>query len=366
METFVFVTLGLCATVVVFSCIAALIGAIERKRLKTVLAEQAEMDKNNFHILLYKECVKNNVTKINSKADKQRAVLIANKMKIIEVYESTVSDYFLRGEAAVRKEEAEKELAETNAKREKEQKEIEQINNRFQNLCGRDKRITIINDRLTELRKAEKAMDTVAGIMISSAYQEKETDWATLGGIASAIGGTGAGISVASQAQQENMQIRERNAANQAAVNKQAFSIYEKQLPIREKIRILEKNLTHAELALVDDNFSDNDLFDKLNIYHDYDVSKDGIVSIGLEVHLDENVFIFDNVPATIDGTLTIDVYVQNIKIGSTLAVLPMQGIYSPDTSAEFECKALIPLKYVSNQTLDFKISPNHLWIMEQ
>lgn len=366
METFVFVIWGLCATVAVFCCIVALIGAIARKGLKTALAEQAEKDKNNFHILLYKECVKNNVTKINSKADKQRAVLIANKMKIIEVDESTVSDYFLRGEEVVKKEEAEKELAKINANREKEQKEIEEINNKFRNLCGRDKRITIINDRLKELRKAEKAMDTVAGIMISSAYQEKENDWATLGGIASAIGGTGAGISVASQAQQENMQIRERNAANQAAVKKQVLSIYNNQLPVSQKIKLLEDALHHASLALLDENYSDETLFSNLIVEHTSTVNNEGVVSISANICLEKEMIIFEDVPATIDGTLTVDVYFENTKIGSTLMILPMEGINSSDTSLQIDCKALIPLKYASNQQVKIKISSNHLWVMEQ
>lgn len=59
----------------------------------------------------------------------------------------------------------------------------------------------------------------------SSVYQEKEKDWALLGGIASGIGGVGAGIATATRVMQENEKIRERNAEARRWAAKQSKEI---------------------------------------------------------------------------------------------------------------------------------------------
>lgn len=57
----------------------------------------------------------------------------------------------------------------------------------------------------------------VGDLVQKNVYQEKEKDWAILGGIADGLAGPGAGIATAIGTMQENQQIRERNAAHREA-----------------------------------------------------------------------------------------------------------------------------------------------------
>lgn len=69
------------------------------------------------------------------------------------------------------------------------------------------------------------AMKTLGNAIGSSAYVEKERNWAVEGGIAQGIGGVAAGVSAAVDAMQENERIRARNEANKqwAADTKDRF-----------------------------------------------------------------------------------------------------------------------------------------------
>lgn len=61
-------------------------------------------------------------------------------------------------------------------------------------------------------REAAETLRKMGGILQQSVYQEKEKDWAVRGGIASGIGGLGAGVAAAVDAMQDNERIRKENA----------------------------------------------------------------------------------------------------------------------------------------------------------
>ena len=66
------------------------------------------------------------------------------------------------------------------------------------------------------------AMRTMAGLMEKSVYQEKEADWAIIGGAVSGLAGGFAGVAAAVDTMAKNQEIRARNAANQAAATQTA------------------------------------------------------------------------------------------------------------------------------------------------
>ena len=61
-----------------------------------------------------------------------------------------------------------------------------------------------------------EAIRQLGMIMQESVYQEKEKDWAVLGGLADGVAGPVAGIATAANAIQENVRIREENEARRA------------------------------------------------------------------------------------------------------------------------------------------------------
>lgn len=67
-----------------------------------------------------------------------------------------------------------------------------------------------------------EAMRLLGSIIPQSVYQEKEKNWAILGGIADGIGGPAAGIATAAKAIQDNVRINAENAARREWAAKQS------------------------------------------------------------------------------------------------------------------------------------------------
>ncbi len=79
---------------------------------------------------------------------------------------------------------------------------------------GLDKIIVCEEQEAYNYSQGIAAMKTLGNAIGSSAYVEKERNWAVEGGIAQGIGGVAAGVSAAVNAMQENERIRDRNEAN--------------------------------------------------------------------------------------------------------------------------------------------------------
>lgn len=110
------------------------------------------------------------------------------------------------------KQKKQKEEAVENSR--KEDVEREELETAVAKAEGLEKfiRLNVLERELN--RRAAEAMRILGGIIQDSTYQEKEHDWAVMGGIADAIGGPGAGLATALDAMQDNARIREKNEAN--------------------------------------------------------------------------------------------------------------------------------------------------------
>lgn len=99
-------------------------------------------------------------------------------------------------------------------KKEKEfekQKNLEKMQERFAHKEGLQKYYEMDVEDARNYQEAIKAIRELGVIMQKSVYQEKEKDWAVLGGIAEGIGGPIAGIATALNAMHENEGIKARN-----------------------------------------------------------------------------------------------------------------------------------------------------------
>ena len=336
----------------------------EKRRL-AAYERQQEKERQNFHITFYQKCKEHKITNIYSAADKQRAILIGNQLHIIQLTESNVDEYFQRGRDIIEGEEKRKEAEEIQASRIKIQQEVDKSNNLFKSLYGRAKRIRMINDKLIPLKKSEKAISSTAYAVMSSAKQEKELDWASMGGAASALGGTAAGIAVAAQAQRENENIKARNAANQAAVNQLALPIFNARNEIYDKIEGLEKMLKKAPLALIDDKLTKEDLFDRLSITYTTRVDDLGVLHIDANMKLKQELIIFDTVQAAVDGIFAATIFLNGKFIGGTILVAPLEGIHSESKNIRVSGRFVIPYE---NRFGKFTVNivPYSLWAIEK
>ena len=94
------------------------------------------------------------------------------------------------------------------------QTDLENSQKRRAHMEGLEKYHDMDEEEAHNYQKSIDAMRTLGTLMQQSVYQEKEKDWAILGGIAEGIAGPAAGIVTAANAMKENERIREQNAAN--------------------------------------------------------------------------------------------------------------------------------------------------------
>lgn len=354
---------------VLFGLIFILIGKHYKKivvAIDTELTERPIKEKKEresvFHISLYNECIKNNIKSLDSVADKQRAIILGNQMNVFKVTEQNVDDYFNRGKACVDGETEKQKKAEITQLRIKQNNIISEYVNKYLDVYGRDKRINAINEELNALRRRQNALQNLAGGLIDSAYKEQEHDWGTIGGIASAIGGVGAGIAAASQAQRENEEIRARNAANQATAKSHATTLIKSSMKLDDTIKNLESALQKANIALIDEKLTSDQLFNKLGISCTATSDNIGVVTIETYINSKEDLKIFETVSATIDGVLKADIIINGKSVANTLLALPFEGVYKYTTVTG---KAVIPYDD-RNKNISVTFSPHSLWAIER
>ena len=338
-----------------------LFAAVDAELAERPIREKKERE-SVFHISFYNECKKNNITNLDSAADKQRAFILGNQMNVFKVTEQNVDDYFNRGKSCVDNETAKQKKAEIDKLRNEQRNIISEYINKYRNLYGRDKRINAIAEELDALRRRQNALQNLAGGLIDSAYKEQEHDWGTIGGIASAIGGVGAGIAAASQAQRENEEIRARNAANQSVAKSHATTLIKSSMELDDKIKDLENALQKATIALVDENLTSDQLFNKLGISCTTTSDNIGVVTIETYINSKEDLKIFETVSATIDGVLKADIIINGKSVANTLLALPFEGVYKHTTVIG---KVVIPYDD-RNKNISVTFSPHSLWAIER
>lgn len=217
---------------------------------------------------------------------------------------------------------------------------------------GRDKAIAMLQD---EANYYSTLWDTiVAG---KSLPRQQENDWALMGGIATGLAGTAAGISVASALQAENAAIRARND--------QIYEQYIKALmpnlsELMIKAGTLRAMAKDKSTALVDDS-SPEMLFQSITFSNTKaHILDDCSVVVTVEATL-PFVEIFETVNANIDGTLTAVISQNGKAIGEALMVIPQQvhGVVPYLLAGACSSKA------DKNASCEIEFKPRDLWAIE-
>lgn len=206
--------------------------------------------------------------------------------------------------------------------------EDEKYNTMLAHCEGLDKYYKMAAHEEEKNREAAETLRKMGGILQQSVYQEKEKDWAVRGGIASGIGGLGAGVAAAVDAMQDNERIRKENADRRAWGNQQrdlheqmaqqveakrqsALSMYQ----LKQKFDV---NLSWAPQTLLKYIYSES-------YRHAYHVDEGtGVVRVSVTVG--------NYAPMMIDGSLRGKLYTKEGKCaGCAYLPLPVGGTSQKD-----------------------------------
>lgn len=364
--------LVICLVVIIWMVLAKL-GKKEKETERKERAEQIAHRKNLLHF--YHMCKKAGISAIQTNKDLQNATQIASTMQLGDI---DVEAFFLEASALVQKEREEKD-AEARLKREIEQEaELEALRTeerqkcaeleKFSDCSGREKRLAMLRDQYKIANSNAYRMSQGYSTLTTPLVSTRNKDWAIHGGIANGLAGPGAGIATAMNIQRQNAENRARaDAINSAYVSSLVQSgILEKvsnaEDEYKEEAKELQEQIQEAETALVAEDSADK-CFNRLRFEETaVTISETGTCSVMAKAYLKNNFTIFNNVKATVDGTILAEICDGKNVIGCAKLVLPIWGTSKTDTE-ELEGMALFCGQPGKEYTVRFKAG--NLWAME-
>ncbi|MBQ2827670.1 MAG: hypothetical protein IJF20_00360 [Clostridia bacterium] len=246
--------------------------------------------------------------------------------------------------------------------REKEKEKLAKAftaNNRYASLKGIDKPKRMLNDMIAEFQSIEEKQSRMANMAIDMT-QEREYNWAAMGGLASGIAGIGAGIVTAADYQLENARIRATNAQRMEAATPMITNYLNASVDATKSIRDCQEKLASFNGKLICDE-SPEKILENLNIDAYLEVLMDGAFQVVATVEMKKDFVLGNKYPAYADGTLTAHVYDGDKKIGFANLVLPLYGTKSKATVVG---TCLSGAKH----DVDYKISftAEKMWLVEK
>ena len=331
-------------------------------KFSTVASTDKEIDTKR-KISFYEQCVANNVHSFESEKDKQRGILIAESLALPK---NDLKALFEEGRKIFEGQKQAK-LTACNAEMRANESKLCTALNEFAHYTEQGKKIAMLSKEYNEAARRLRATNDAISMTIAPPL-EQEHDWAVMGGLANGLAGPGAGIATAVNAQIENAQIRARNS-----------QILHETADIRGKMLVAGSKQKHAlEAKCAELNAMINETktkllgrdtpkqcFDALQ-FKDImlSVSKTGTCFVHAKVGLKySEYYIFNDVKATIDGTIQAEIYNGNIKIGTANLVLPLDGV--PDDNM-IAVKGICLFCGQLGNHYSVKFNAENLWAMEQ
>ena len=337
----------------------------EKERNARLTAEQKKRNLRKF----YQICQKAGITKIETENDLQKATQIANSMQLGDI---DVKAFFWEAMSLIHREKREEEAI----KRRKQETALEKIRiserakcaelEKYSTLFGREKRLAILHDKYnTAFNNAPLTQEQLCRPI---AYA-RQSDWAIHGGIASGIAGPAAGLSVAMDVQRQNAEECARaETLNSAYISALARSGAWERAADEEKkheasLSSLRRRISKAETAMIG-TLSAEECFNLLEFSDaTVTVTKTGTCKIAAKCGLKEELYILDNVKATIDGTVLAKIFDNGMTVGTAKLVFPLRGIPSVTPVA---LKGMCLFCGRPDRKYSIQFESMNLWAMEQ
>ncbi len=305
----------------------------------------------------YIECVLSDNMDFTKKQSSVKAKLFADKYNLpypdgIEALFASAKDAHEQISEKIRNEHLRKQ-------REAERAELSRLT-RYAEYVGKEKRAAMLRVAICEAQQRAHELNEDARVILSMG-QQREGDWAALGGLADGIAGPAAGLAAAINVQAENAKIRAQNAAYKSAVTPwSSRKEHEAVLEQKEADR-LKKELDQLPEKLLSD-LPTQDVMALLDVTDTkIKISETGAIKITATVRAKQNLVIFEDTPAVADGTILAHVTENEQEIGTAKLVLPRCGVSSPTKVTGI---LLSGAEQGAHYTVFF--TGYRLWLMEQ
>ena len=336
----------------------------DAENIKKRLAQSIDGD-------FYNKCVEAGYTDINKRSDIEKIYNLAKsegytetKEEIIEVYKKAA---VLLAEMEAEQKIADKKsklqsLMEAEAEREKE-------NRKYINLKGIEKPIAMIDSEIAMLKQSISRQESEIRKInngASSYYhlnKQHEANWATHGGIASAIGGPVAGAAVAAdvaqrsaEAKANNQRLRETATTMASTLNSRSYSSISDS---GRRIDELQKKKKDLQMLLVEE-LPESKLLKYISpTVVSQSVSETGAVIVNVTTQKSPDFLIYDDTHAVVDGSVKVLLMNGNDVAGTAFFSLPFSG------STEI-ARATVVCREVKGNVTEIKFEPYHLWAIEK
>ncbi len=335
--------------------------AAEEEAKRAFEESHPHYEQEKFYLL----CKGQGITSIDTPAAVARMVLLArnnnfpgSEAELIDAYKTGMEDV------------ARNEHKERVAALQKEENKLNRDNLRYKDAQAQQKRVSMCQDWANHYRREEEGYwaqsRATKDAILNSAVgaMQKETDWATHGGIASGIAGPAAGLAVAMDIQRKNAGIREQNAqlsqlAAQAAYHATSGTD-SLAIEASHKAEEWEKRAQEAANKLVQ-NLPQDQLLERLSPSGSATNSETGAVLVKVSIRRTENLNIYESVPAVVDGVLAAAVMADDQLIGTAYLPLPWDGAAYNATLSGI-CPD--PVRQAKNYKV--VVSPYRLWAIEK
>ncbi|MDY3971747.1 MAG: hypothetical protein SOZ28_03445 [Clostridia bacterium] len=340
----------------------------ERKKKKEDEEKRRQAEENIKIMTFYDQCKKEGIFNLDTEQSKQKASLIAKRIMLTHVY---YTDAYVRGKA-LREEKDKEDRAEQikQLKNEEHEKYIQLT--KYSSFVGRDKKIRMLNDLIApykiELAKLQGQENKALDAFSTRPELKSESDPLIVGGIATGLAGSTAGVIAAIGSQQQNEKIRERNkmmtnlhAGMLESASKVAYYTNIQISSIKNEMKPIEEKLEAAKIKLIE-NSDEQELLDNLKFDNvTVKFSETGAFTITARASHKKNTIMFENTKAFIDGTVKANLYQNGKCVGNTFLVAPINGFYG-----ELQGICLADSNTAKkDEPYEIKFEPYHLWKME-
>lgn len=341
----------------------------EEEREKRKKAEETErIAKENTKILkYYDQCIKEGVSNLDTEKDKQKALLISKQLGLTTEYTIAYS----RGK--IMRVQHDKEAQEAHLKQLKDDEHEQYIQlTKYSSFIGRDKKIRMLNDLIApykiELAKLQGQENKALDAFSTRPELKSESDPLIVGGIATGLAGSTAGVMASIGSQQKNEKIREHNkmmtnlhTGMLESASKVAYYTSIQISSIKNEMKLIEEKLEAAKIKLVE-NSDEQELLDNLKFDNvTVKFSETGAFTITARASHKKNTITFENTKAFIDGTVKANLYQNGKCVGNTFLVAPINGFYG-----ELQGICLADSNTAKkDKPYEIKFEPYHLWKME-